>query len=145
MNKETAKKLIAEKLNEWAFPVAENKLDHVTVDSLQDYKNNKAALRQAADTVTIPTVEPTNTQASKTMPGVESESVVKEEEDFQDPDLFDSDEERAEREMNENEFDSVMEALAKKNGPVVDIAENINPRIKKGDLINYLANKTQKK
>ena len=144
MNKETAKKLIAEKLNKWAFPVAENKLDHVTVDSLQDYKNNKAALRQAADTVTIPTVDPTNDQASKTMPGVESESVVKEEE-FQDPDLFDSDEEKAEREMNENEFDSVMEALSKKNGPVVDIAENINPRIKKGDLINYLANKTQKK
>jgi len=171
------------------------KLDHVTVDSLKDYRDNKAFLRQTTDTVTIPTVEPTNTQASKTMPGVENSGEDKgnaivqeamkmnggnvlrslginvdpnmtsevvqalrvklgelaeafgftppilsegEDDNFQDPDLF-GDEEKAEREMEMNEdFDSVMNELAEKNAPSIDIAENINPRIKKGDLIEYL-------
>ena len=60
--------------------------------------------------------------------------------DFQDPDLFDQDEERAEREMNED-FDSLMESLNSKGGPVVKISENVNPRITKQDLIKFIKNK----
>lgn len=62
-----------------------------------------------------------------------------EKEEFQDPDLF-GDEERAEREMDEN-FEELMENLNKTGGPSIDIAENVNPRIKKNDLIEYFKNK----
>jgi len=144
MNKEEkVKKAIAAKLK----MVAENKLDHITVDSRKDWLDNKAALKQAAATITIPTQEPTSNQASATMPGVEAnEEVVKEEDEVKgNIDGVDiPDEEKAEREMNENEFDAVMEELSKKNGIVVDIAENVNPRIKKGDLIKYLNSKKEK-
>jgi hypothetical protein len=53
-----------------------------------------------------------------------------------DRDLYNPDEEWHER--DDNKFESVMKELADKNAPSVDIAESINPRIKKGDLIEYL-------
>lgn len=42
---------------------------------------------------------------------------------------------------SESKFDSLMEALNKKGVKTIDIKENVNPRIKKGDLIEYFKNK----
>lgn len=39
------------------------------------------------------------------------------------------------------DFDKIMEELKKSNAPVVKLSENIRPRIKKSDLINYIKNK----
>jgi|DEB0MinimDraft_12_1074336.scaffolds.fasta_scaffold00025_2 hypothetical protein len=63
-----------------------------------------------------------------------------EDEDFHDPDLFDFDEEREERRMDEG-FDNLMKELKENGAPSIKVTENINPRIKKSDLINYLKNK----
>ena len=63
--------------------------------------------------------------------------------DLEDSDLF-GDEEKDEREMNED-FDTIMEELETNDGPVVEIQENVNPRIKKRDLVNYLKNKKDAK
>ena len=60
--------------------------------------------------------------------------------EFFDPDLYDPDEERMERMMDED-FDSLMEELNSNGSPSVDISESINPRIKKRDLIEYFKNK----
>jgi hypothetical protein len=70
------------------------------------------------------------------------EDVVKEDdkEEFKDPDLI-PDKEKTEREYDE--FETVMKELAEKNGPKIDIAENINPRIKKSDLEDYLNKNTK--
>jgi dihydroxyacetone kinase-like predicted kinase len=55
------------------------------------------------------------------------------------------DDERSEREMNygvQNEnFDAMMDKLGKSNSPIVNIKENVNPRIKKQDLINIINKK----
>jgi len=68
--------------------------------------------------------------------------ILSEDEDktgLEDADLF-GDEEKAEREMN---FESVMKDLSEKNGPVVEVTEGINPRIKKSDLIEYFNKQTK--
>lgn len=61
-------------------------------------------------------------------------------------DLYDKDEERAERASeygvkNESNFDSLMSELEKRGVKSINISENVNPRIKKSDLISYLKNK----
>jgi hypothetical protein len=58
---------------------------------------------------------------------------------LEDDDLFPKDSDKAEASMDH--FGKVMESLAKKNQNVVEIADGINPRIKKGDLVNYLKTK----
>ncbi len=70
-------------------------------------------------------------------PNDQNEAVVKEDdkEELKDTDLI-PDEEKTEREYDQ--FESVMKELSEKNGPKIDIAENINPRIKKSDLEDYL-------
>jgi len=59
-------------------------------------------------------------------------------------DLY-GDEEKAERGdkygVKTEKFNAMMEELVKSNAPSINIKENINPRIKKGDLISYLKNK----
>jgi hypothetical protein len=107
--------------------IVKEKLDHMTV-SKSDYETNKTTIDNMADSVTL---DDTPTDLGES------------EEKFQDDDLF-GDEEKAEREMNE-EFDSLMNELSNKNAPVVDITENVNPRIKKQDLIEYLNRKNNVK
>jgi len=58
---------------------------------------------------------------------------------LEDPDLF-GDEERAEREMDES-FDDLMEELNNNGALTIDLTENVNPRIKKSDLIEYFKKK----
>jgi hypothetical protein len=38
-------------------------------------------------------------------------------------------------------FDNLMKELKENGAPSIKVTENINPRIKKSDLINYLKNK----
>lgn len=53
--------------------------------------------------------------------------------------------EKADREVEygvkSEDFDKLMEELKKSGAPKIKIAETVNPRIKKADLINYLKNK----
>jgi hypothetical protein len=55
------------------------------------------------------------------------------------------DEERVERAeeygVKTEDFNTMMEELKKSNAPSINISENINPRIKKADLVSYLKNK----
>tara|TARA_R110000796_G_scaffold742_1_gene2762 strand:- start:11248 stop:11763 length:516 start_codon:yes stop_codon:yes gene_type:complete len=52
------------------------------------------------------------------------------------------DEERMERgELYGEDFDKLMEELKDSKAPKIKLGENINPRMKKNDFINYLKNK----
>jgi hypothetical protein len=54
------------------------------------------------------------------------------------------DEEREERMANE-QFEKIMEELNNSNCRTIKVNENINPRIKKADLVDYLKNKNNVK
>lgn len=84
-------------------------------------------------------------QASKT-DGVDSTiEILPENDDYSKDIEVGADEyeeyEKLKKDNAEGKFDEIMEELKNSSAPKIKISENINPRIKKSDLINYFKNK----
>lgn len=82
---------------------------------------------------------------NKLSPGDEVEITNESEEDEDTSELnslySDTDTNSVEYGIKYETFDELMESLKNGGSPTIKLTENINPRIKKSDLINYFKNK----
>ena len=89
----------------------------------------------------MPVVEPRLKDGDK-VSITTTESTDKDEDTSEVDSLYSGADDRAiEYGIQNEEFDKLMEELKTSGRPTIKVTESINPRIKKGDLINYIKNK----